>query len=408
LLKEAASKERIPNENEKMVTNRDQYGNITSFGRSQLLPEITIFAQIKYLQIRPLKEHDECLNTFIELIRKKKSPKLEANHQFTEVFSANFVFTFLYNYLDRKEDFEFEEQLFDELYYRLVDFYFMPSKMAKASVPILNLKADCKVEKIDLEDGLIIRRVSENDFNKLFLMAEQNFTRTISTIELSSINFIIEKLYDNKTDINWLEVKKTFDMVTLAFRLVKSGNLGFNSIILETKGWPDEWQNWSIGPAHNLRPEAPVVAINQEDINEIVRLWPLIKNHWNEFSIAMRRFNYANERENEEDKLLDNVIALESLFKITGYGVAARTAQFIGNEKNEKYEILGKVREAYDLRSKLAHGSNSQTEQKLKETNKSIREYLAKAIKKFIETKETTKQSQDDIIESEEKKMFSD
>ena len=122
----------------------------------------------------------------------------------------------------------------------------------------------------------------------------------------------------------------------------------------------------------------------------------------------MRRFNYANERENEEDKLLDNVIALESLFKITGYGVAARVAQFVGTDKSEKYDILSKVRGAYDLRSKLAHGSSSQTEEKLKETNNSIREYLVRAIKKFIEVKELTRLSQDDIIKSEEKRMFSD
>ena len=85
--------------------------------------------------------------------------------------------------------------------------------MAKASVPILNLKSDCKLDVIYLEEGLRIRRVSENDFNKLFLMAEQNLTRTISTIELSNINFIIEKLYGNKNEINWLEVKKSFTMV---------------------------------------------------------------------------------------------------------------------------------------------------------------------------------------------------
>lgn len=389
-----------------MVTHRDEYGNITSFGRSQPLPELAIFAQIYHPQITQ-QEHNECLNTFLELIKKKNNLKLDTNHQFNEGFSTNFLFTFLYHYLDRKESFEFDENLFNELYYRLIDFYFMPSNLAKASVPILNLKADCKVDSIELEEGLKIRRVSENDFNKLFTMAEQNVTRTISTIELSSINFLIEKLYYNKTDINWFEVKKTFNMVTLAFRLVKNGNLGFNSIILETKGWPDEWQNWSIAPAHNLRPEAPVVVINQNDINEIIRLWPLIKNHWDEFSIAMRRFNYANERENEEDKLLDNVIALESLFRITGYGVAARTAQFIGNNKSEKYEIFEKVRTAYELRNKLAHGSNSQPEQKLKEINKAIREYLARAVKKFIETKETTKMSQDDIIKLEEE-MFSD
>jgi len=373
------------------------------------LPELTIFAQMKYSQIRPSQEHDDCLNTFLDLIRKKNGMELVANHQYKEQFTTNFIFTFLYHYLDKKESFEFDENLFDELYYRLVDFYFMPSNLAKASVPILNLKSDCKVDEIALEEGLKIRRVSENDFNKLFTMAEQNFTRTISTIELSNINFIIEKLYENKSDINWIEVKKTFDMVILAFRLVKNGNLGFNSIILETKGWPEEWQNWSVGPAHNVRPEAPVATVSQEEINEVIRLWPLIKNNWEKSSIAMRRFNYASERENEEDKLIDYAVGIESLFKIsTGYGVAIRVAQFVGTDKNDKYRIFYKVRAAYELRNSLIHGSSGVSETDIRAVNKDLRDYLVKATKKFLEKINVPNSTQDSIIESEEKLMFSD
>jgi len=325
------------------------------------------------------------------------------------MFSANFVFTFLYHYLDRKESFEFDEGLFDELYYRLVDFYFMPSNMVKASAPILNLKTDYTLDIIELEEGLRIKRVSDDEFRKLFQISEQNLTKSISTIELININFIIEKLYSNRDEINWIEVKKIFDMVNIAFRLIKSGNIGFNTVILETKGWPEEWQNWSIAPAHNIVPEAPVVVVNNDDVQEIIRLWSLIKNNWEKFSIAMRRFNYAGERENEEDKLLDYAVGLESLFKIsTGYGVATRVAQFVGTNRNTKYQIFDKVRSAYELRNSLIHGSSGISEAKVKAVNKNLREYLVEAIKKFLKRINVPNSSHDSIIGSEEKLMFSD
>lgn len=82
----------------------------------------------------------------------------------------------------------------------------------------------------------------------------------------------------------------------------------------------------------------------------------------NFLDMPLRYFNYAHMRERPEDKLIDYIIAFESLFiKEMGelsYRLSLGVAAFLGANLDEKGEIFTLMRKAYKLRSDIVHGSS--------------------------------------------------
>ena len=75
---------------------------------------------------------------------------------------------------------------------------------------------------------------------------------------------------------------------------------------------------------------------------------------------AMRRLSSALDGSYAADRLFDAVAGLEGLLVAAqtevGYKFAERTAQLIGDKADERINIFEKMKKAYSLRSKVAHG----------------------------------------------------
>lgn len=86
----------------------------------------------------------------------------------------------------------------------------------------------------------------------------------------------------------------------------------------------------------------------------------------NFFDAAVRRFGYAHERDRLEDRIIDLMISAEALFlsdynkdQYVGeirYRLSLRAALFLADEPDSRRTVFRWMRDAYDLRSKLAHG----------------------------------------------------
>src|SRR5205085_8120094 len=82
---------------------------------------------------------------------------------------------------------------------------------------------------------------------------------------------------------------------------------------------------------------------------------------------AVRRFSYSCVRHDNEDKIVDLMIAAETLFlqgKSEGekrFRLALRAAYFLGTDSDSRKQIYDRMRRAYDLRSKLVHGGSDPT-----------------------------------------------
>ena len=77
---------------------------------------------------------------------------------------------------------------------------------------------------------------------------------------------------------------------------------------------------------------------------------------------AMRRFSYAGDRTRDEDRLVDLLIAAESLFlggsrdTEVRYRLSLYAATLLGNSAETRRDIARTMRNAYDVRSDVVHG----------------------------------------------------
>jgi hypothetical protein len=80
--------------------------------------------------------------------------------------------------------------------------------------------------------------------------------------------------------------------------------------------------------------------------------------------VAARRFSFAHERYNSQDKIVDLLIAAEALFLCDQGGIgelryrlSLRAAFFLTDDSQTRKRIFADFKTAYDLRSKIVHGS---------------------------------------------------
>lgn len=113
-----------------------------------------------------------------------------------------------------------------------------------------------------------------------------------------------------------------------------------------------------------------------------------IKSH-GAIGMALRRFRYASERERDEDRLVDLLIAAESLFlpdegKELSYRLRQRVALLLGTTFKNRLEISDDIKMAYDSRSKVVHGSGKSHKAPLNVTAPKLEGYLRASLQKAI------------------------
>ena len=220
--------------------------------------------------------------------------------------------------------------------------------------------------------------------------------------------FGIERIYEtDKTigddlkppfDISAEETGRIFDEAISALRLFKSGTVDYNFIQTEALDW-----NPISGKHIHSKTLTPHLFFGEYHLekNEVPDFKEFLKKleHKPDFlDIPLRYFNYAHTRERPEDKLIDYMIAFESLFFGKGekaelsYRLSLRVAAFLGEKRDEKGKIFTLMRRAYDLRSDIVHGSSYSKNIEINEENFSFEEFvsrveelLRKSIKRSIE-----------------------
>lgn len=130
--------------------------------------------------------------------------------------------------------------------------------------------------------------------------------------------------------------------------------------------------------------------------------------------VAIRRFSQANDRSNDEDEIIDLMIASESLFLASdggnqgelSYRLSHRAAMYLGSSlENQKY-MFNFMRSAYNVRSKIVHGDTPDLPKKqdgnkyesLKDFCRDLEEYLRQGVKKAIASKDDEKKIDWDSI----------
>ena len=237
---------------------------------------------------------------------------------------------------------------------------------------LYNFSAD--KELIDLGEGISIKKISrekiersqevfnisltkshENGYKELIIALNESYGPA-SMNDNTTLWFVEYIGKDIPEDLEWGAIVKK---VLTALRLFRGGR---PHKIWRICGKPSGTNyvyghNASpglFGPAHNIH-------LSEKETEDFLSFWKRFRESDDKYlRIALNRFNSGLERSDLEEMLLDFMIGIESVYskgessEIT-YKIAMRAAFLIGQE-NKKY-VFERLKKAYNIRSRIVHGS---------------------------------------------------
>ena len=333
----------------------------------------------------------------------------------------------LYESIDATKLFEFNSDIFDCTYAKIEDFFYCEKIKFVLSAPLQNFQ--CELEKIELAKDLRIVRMSKQEREDLWrgnrysgwipdsLLPHFTYSLQLNFEKQKIYEDTSQKINQNSPEETPAEIARaTFDKVVSALRLFKHGIAGFSTIMTTPITWFPygggftNWYGKHFEPSRFILTE-PEVKEYKALFQEFSQKESLLQDS-SFLNLALRRFNYAHERKRPEDKLIDYMIALETMYIVDdpgeyGYKIAIRAASLLGKTLQEKERIFLEIKKAYHLRSKIVHGSkkvgdkNSVSIQDVSKIEQYVRGSILESIK-LIPGK-----SHSEIIKSVEEAFFS-
>jgi hypothetical protein len=276
------------------------------------------------------------------------------------------------------------EDLLKSIYSPVENYMYAEYLNFDLSIPILFLQFD--EVQFSINENIVIRKI-EDDYQKArfdirsYSPPISDSIITNATHELVFKNYRIKKgkkyLDDNLSNENAYPLLK-FELFFNAIKIATNYNSGFAQILIYPHDWVDFYKidlqplkGMSVRKYPNYfddyywnKSSYPKLNIQQtQKIGAIFK--NLLTNENNKIQISNRRLRSSYLRDNEEDSILDIIIALETLLsdnekgEVT-YKLALRTAKLI-SEYNKHYDaihVFKAVKKIYDFRSAVVHGSS--------------------------------------------------
>ena len=283
----------------------------------------------------------------------------------------------------------------------------------------IQLEQDLKISKGTAEESNQVKPLTEQYHTSIpeYALKKESFTLDIPEDKsLPSSNLILELDRQDK-----LEARTEFEDVITLLRLFKKNDDFGGGIFAAIPLDKDEGVSSSIIGLLPLLPIsfriAPsVYELQGSEIDRFRTFWAehrrslsnIRKNGeeiWGFLKIALRRYNLSYEREHLEDRFLDYMISFEALYgtkcektEIT-HRISTRFARVLGRRYKEEYEkcneerksnnsrdkLRRKMKEFYDVRSRVVHGGKFKSKGKSKGFSlEEVKEYLRESTLIFI------------------------
>lgn len=376
---------------------------------------------------RFIRQHDKKIlnldefNTFSDFINNDKRIKFlrKIDGILAQHAPSYVLIDFLPKLAEKTGSFKFSVQSFNKLYKEYEDYIYLDTINYKCFCFLINFQSD--IEKIKLNSGLIIKKISNIERRKAWRM------RAIKESDLLTIKWIAQLQVNvkRKERFAWEPSGKNFDDLITALRLFKVGVVGYKHIY----SYPlSKWEETIRGNVREREFSGKKYTLSKPEVYEFKKWWKKYKSlkgiKWEkEIDTAIKRFNYAYERVNLEDKLIDYIVAFESLL-LTGepekrFRFALNGAFLLGKEITElkernlyMREVRGFLSEAYKLRNNVVHGSKSlenkivinRKEIPMQKFIETIENYLRKSIKIYLRIRK--RQGKKKILEELDNAIF--
>lgn len=352
-------------------------------------PDFAIFVYDLWNKIKELEEYKKCAEYMNkdEVIRKHLN-KIVGTHEVKVIVDIDRTLQkFLLNIIHEQNDLRFRKKVFLKHFERMVDFFNKSKLKFYAFAPLEGFSSE--VDEIELDKNLRIIRLSKEELSELFKVGRDV---SISQDRIFRFRFILACEYETSKIIGEenskpkilpsQEIKKIFDNVISALRLFKKGVVGYNLIQTKPLGWYPIMSTSTISGILTYHPYFGHYKLEKYEIEDFKILLKKIEKAPDFLTIPINRFNFANERERPEDKLIDYIIAFESLFtkepQELSYRLSIRVSFFMGKSHKDRKKIFTLIKKAYDLRSKIVHGMNYDKNVEVNGENIPIQDFVSR------------------------------
>jgi hypothetical protein len=277
------------------------------------------------------------------------------------------------NYLEKQRSIDFNEEIFQKVYYELEDYLSRDSLQVRIYYELQGLQGD--QTEVVLSETHRIYKVDEAEINRLWtIVSPPGFPGQLfpmgrwpmpGTYLLTAIVSVQKSELGNLS----LAMMDEGTRATSALRLSALGAGPVNFYTYKEEGFEVSIGRLGFGPS--FKGVGFSYRLNSASAETLKRYWPTAY----EFSSALQttpektpthlriaglRFCSSCEKETREDRLIDYAIAFEALFTkendAISYRLPLRTATFIGDTEARRSEVFSLIKTTYDLRSSLAHG----------------------------------------------------
>ena len=257
-----------------------------------------------------------------------------------------------------------------------------------------------EVDEIVLEEGLVIRKLphkvdERTKIQEMRYRPHVGFTRSDFVTEKKAtkpklVEGISPEPSPKQVNREITESGDLFDLVIKALRILKSSAVyRDHTISTETITFSPSYGITSRSQLieYPLLGNKCVLSANEaEELKTVFKKMKLVEDH-QPFKIASNRLGFGLERRLNEDRLLDFMIGLESLYLPDGndeltFRLSLRVAFTTSQEMEERKKTFKFLRKMYGQRSKIAHGKKNEL---TKDDISKIEELLRQSLKIYLD-----------------------
>lgn len=312
--------------------------------------------------------------------------------------SRQFISPIVLTYFERVQGVHYDEAAVDAVIDEVMKDVLKNTITVHSVTPLHNLTLSTDV--IDLEDGLRLRKISLEDIERWMnpqMVPIADFRQRWDLMDLHTVvEETVEIPFETGFDAPSQRVK---DVVSIVGLVTKNGDI--------LPAWSDAEFRRSYGAIMTKGPAFPFVSpysgrgsttvLDESLIEKVTKAWGHFQSDAirMRLGLALRRWYSAQARNDNQDRLIDYWIALESLFGAgteteAAFKMSLRIAALLEGPVKERQAIFHAMRHSYDWRSKLVHGnqkeiSDLEKKRPLKNVVEQTHRLLNQALLKFLE-----------------------
>ena len=301
----------------------------------------------------------------------------------------------------------FNDASFDRIYGGFEDFFYSDSIRLRYVALLNNLRTE--PERIELGDCLALVKISKEEKEEVL---SEHFSTESYRLDVMQCDYALEVILDTPKMIGEGPApdgvqqpsqlaRAKLDAVCSALRLFRSGMIGYNHILVTSTPSDPHGGRTIFGPLTSRQLLGTPYSLLGADVPAFVLFWKEFdtfpQDQRPRLRLALRRFNFGSERERPEDKLIDYMIAFESLLlrksekDELAYRLSLRGSLILGHNSAEREAAYAFLRTAYRIRSDIVHGEDPK--QTIRVGNDelvlslfvgSVEEHLRKILGKFL------------------------